>query len=102
HGPGWLLPRECLEARVRAGGAGAHFPEVIPRPRRQPAKPWVPPAPCLPAAARVGVPLLPASPLAESLGSAATRSDWGRLSCRFAAAGRRSASCATWCATASG
>src|SRR5262245_53100346 len=33
------------------------------------------------------VSLLPASPLAESLGAAATRVGRGRLSCRFAAAG---------------
>src|SRR5262249_57852465 len=33
------------------------------------------------------VSLLPASPLAESLGSAATRSDRGHLSCRFVPAG---------------
>jgi len=40
-----------------------------------------------PPAACDGVTFLPASPLAESLGAAATRADRGRLSCRFAAAG---------------
>jgi hypothetical protein len=42
----------------------------------------------LPAAACGGVAALPASPLAESLGSAAALSHQGFLSCRFAAAAR--------------